>query len=160
MTAIGSRRDTRARAERAAKLRGCGYAWQAIADAEGFRSRQAAQIAVERHYAREQPAAGLSRRSLCEGLMLVKQTLFEGLADAKKSGVAASVIEHSREIRSVTDQLAKLDGLHAPQKVDVNVRHTTSELIDQYRDALLASLEDGVIDAEVVEDEPKGAIER
>jgi hypothetical protein len=154
MAAIGPRRETRARAERAAKLRGCGYSWQAIADTEGFRSRQAAQIAVERHYGREQPAAGLARRSLCEGLMLVKQTLFEGLADAKRHGLAASVIEHSREIRSVTDQLAKLDGLHAPQRVDVSVTHkTASEMLAEYREQLLA-----VIDAEVVE--PPKEIER
>lgn len=148
MAAIGSRRETRARAERAAKLRGCGYSWQAVADAEGFRSRQAAQIAVERHYARERPAEGVARRSLAEGLMLVKQALFEGLADAKTRGERASVIEHSREIRSVTDQLAKIDGLHAPQKVDVTVHATLSERLANYRQALL-----DVVDAEVVEAE-------
>jgi hypothetical protein len=150
---VGDIREARAKAERAAKLRGCGYSWQAIADAVGFRSRQAAKIAAERHWTRQQMSPSLTRRALVEGLMLVQQQLFEGLADAKKRNQPASVLEHTREIRSVTDQLAKLDGLHAAQKVDVSVTHTTSEALAAWRTQLLDA-----IDAEVVEE--TRAIER
>jgi hypothetical protein len=45
-----------------------------------------------------------------------------------------------------------LQGAYAPERaeVDVNVRQSPSQLLDEYRDKLLA-----IIDAEVI-DEPKG----
>jgi hypothetical protein len=153
MTAIGSRRETRARHVEAARLRGCGYSWQAISDHLGYRSRSAAQSAVERLWARDREPADMKRRALSEGLMLVKQNLFEGFAAAKAAGNTSSALEHSREIRALTDQLAKLDGLLAAQRVDVTVTQT----LDESFAALKRTLRD-VIDAEVV-DELKG-IER
>jgi hypothetical protein len=111
-------------------------------------------MAVERLWARTRESPEVSRRSLTEGLQLVKTTLFESLADAKRNGDKASIVAISRELRSATDQLAKLDGLHAPQRVDVSVTHkTASEMLAEYREQLLA-----VIDAEVVE--PPKEIER
>lgn len=147
MAAVGTRRETRARHEQAAALRACGYTWQAIADHLGYRHRQAAKSAVERLQARTRETPEMSRRSLVDGLNLTKTALFEGLAAAKQRGDDVSATAYSREIRSVTDQLAKLDGLHAAQKLDVNVAVTpTREALAQYRAQLLSA-----IDAEVVE---------
>lgn len=147
MRSVGTRRATRERHEQAAFLRGCGYTWSAIAEHLGYRTRSGAQSAVERLWARQRETPELARRSLAEGLNVTKSTLFESLADAKRRGDVAAITACSREIRSVTDQLAKLDGLHAAQRVDVNVAVTpTRELLAQYRTHLL-----NAIDAEVVE---------
>ncbi|CAN5303534.1 hypothetical protein BH11ACT6_BH11ACT6_53420 [soil metagenome] len=151
---MASLRDSRARDEQAASFRGCGYSWQAIADHLGYRSRQAAQIAVARHYDRNRDSPTLSRRSLSEGLRLVKTTLFETLADAKQRGDVAAVSSMSREILRVSKELASLDGLHAPQQVDVQVTHHRSsvEVIAELQAELLASINRGqVVDAEIVD---------
>ncbi|MEN4449989.1 hypothetical protein [Mycobacterium sp. SM3041] len=81
-----------------------------------------------------------TRRSLADGLMLVKQTLFESLAGAKCRGDTAGIAALSRELRSTTDQLAKLDGLHAPQRteVTVSVSHDMKAVIGEAERQLLA----------------------
>lgn len=154
----GPRRETRARAEQAARLRACGFTWQAIADHCGYRSRQAAQWAVSAHYDRNRETPELARRSLAEGLRLVETTLFESLAESKKKGDVAGISSMSREILRVTKELANLDGLHAPQQVEVQVTHhrSLSEILAEAQQAMMAAFdaEEGVnqpIDAEVVE---------
>lgn len=144
---MASLRETRARDEQAAQLRACRYTWQTIADVLGYRSRQAAHIAVTRHYDRVRETPELARRSLADGVSLVMTTLFEELAAAKRRGDVQALVATSREIRLATRELANLDGLHAPQKVEVQVTHHRSpgEILADAQRELLA-----VIDAEVV----------
>lgn len=146
MKTVGSRRETRARHEQARHLRACGHTWQAIADILGYRHRQAAKSAVERLQARDVQTPEMARRSLADGLNLQLQDLHDGRVKAKLRGDDAALLGYSKEIRSVTDQLAKLDGLHAAQKVDVSVTHQTSEILANYRRQL-----HNVIDAEIIE---------
>ncbi len=147
MGEIGSRRDTRARHEQAALLRSLGFTWTAIADHLGYRTRSGAQSAVERLWARQRETPEVARRSLTEGLNVSKAVLFEALAGARDRGDVAALTACTREIRSVTDQLAKLDGLHAAQKVDVSVKHeTTVQVLAEFEQRLIDA-----IDAEVVE---------
>jgi hypothetical protein len=148
MTAHGSRRETQTRHEQAAKLRACGRTWQEIADDLGYRSRQGAQLAVARLYDRHRESPDLSRRSMVDGLRLVKSMLFEELASAKSRHDTSAIVALSRELRSNADQVARLDGLHAPQRlaVDVTVSQSPSQIIAEAQERLLA-----VIDAEVIE---------
>lgn len=111
-------------------------------------SRQAAQIAVERHYSRQRDTPEATRRSLTEGLDIVTANLFERLAAAKQDDNTLTMLAVAREIRSVTEQHARLDGLHAAQKVDVNVTQlTTVQVLSEFERKLLDA-----IDAEVVPD--------
>src|SRR5690349_11491040 len=100
MRSVGTRRETRARHEQAAALRACGYTWQAIAEHLGYRHRQSAKSAVERLWARTRDSPDVSRRSLTEGLQLVRTTLFEELAAAKRRGDTDRIVSLSRELRS------------------------------------------------------------
>lgn len=156
----GPRRQTRARHEQAARLRACGRTWQEIADHLGYRSRKGAQIAVARLYAQMRDSPDLSRRSLVEGLRIVNQVLYEQLAGAKARNDTAGVVACSRELRSCSEQMARLDGLHAAAQVDVTVRPALGEWFRALaggvpmvsRPALLP-----VMDAEVVAGEDRGA---
>ncbi|MCV7037465.1 hypothetical protein [Mycolicibacterium moriokaense] len=124
-----------------------GYTWQAIADELGFGHRQAAKSAVERLWARTRDSPEMSRRSLSEGMQLMKTMLFEQVAVAVQRGDADLIVTLSRELRSVTDQLARIDGLHAARRVEVDVtQRTTVEVLADLRQAMHAA-----IDAEVVE---------
>lgn len=146
MAEIGSRRETRARHEQARHLRACGYTWAQIADHLGYRTRSGAQRAVERLYARTRETPDVARRSLVDGLELTKSLLFERLADPKNRNDVSAITALSREIRTVTAEAAKLDGLHAAQKIDVSVTQlTTVQILSEYERKLLDA-----IDAEVV----------
>jgi uncharacterized protein YegP (UPF0339 family) len=50
-----NRQDSYSRAERAWRLRVVDRTWQEIAASEGYRTRRGAQLAVQRHLAREGP---------------------------------------------------------------------------------------------------------
>jgi hypothetical protein len=144
MSEVGSRRDSRRRHEEAAFLRACGHSWASIAEHLGYRSRSGAQSAVERLYRRTTESPDAKRRSLAEGLMVVKANLFETLAEAKSRGDTDSMVSVSRELRQVTDQLGKLDGLHT-HRVEVTQNHQIAVTIAELRQQFHAA-----IDAEVV----------
>src|ERR1700722_11358095 len=153
MAAVGSRRETRAKHEEAARLRACGRSWQEIAEKLGYRSRQGAQTAVARFYARTRETPEFSRRSLTEGLRIVHQLLFEELADAKRRHNQAAIVAVSRELRATADQMAKLDGLHAPSRTEVNVRIESSAtaVLDRAQAELLAIAEHSCREHDVID---------
>ncbi|MCX2934045.1 hypothetical protein ORI20_27635 [Mycobacterium sp. CVI_P3] len=89
----------------------------------------------------------VERRSLADGLRMTKKALHEGMAAAESRADDVAVLGYSREIRSTTSLLAKIEGLHAPEEVNVNVTlRPAAEILADYEAQLLAA-----IDAEVVE---------
>lgn len=156
-----SRQDSYARAERAHRLRIVGRTWSEIAKAEGYRSRQAAQLAVRRHLTRELPeSAEDQRRTASEGLRITRSVLFAALADAKQSGDPQATVAVSRAITDTIEKQARLLGLHVPvaQQVDVRVEQTSAAILDRAEADLLAlaqqrpqQLPAPTIDAEVIE---------
>ncbi|WP_134065112.1 hypothetical protein [Mycobacteroides salmoniphilum] len=144
-----SREDSRLRVQRAADLRASGKTWQQIADSEGFRSRRAAQLAVQRFRQREHPESlSDKRRTASEGLRILKSVLFADLADAKQQGDHQAVVASARAIADVIEKDAKLNGLHAAvaQEINVRVEQTPAAIISEARERLAA-----VLDAEVVD---------
>lgn len=141
-------RDSRDRAEQAFQLRAIGRTWAEIADALGYRSRGAAQLAVKRLHSRQPPASPeAARRSSLEALRVCRSVLFERFADAKRSGDDGTLIGLHRELARNISESAKLAGAYSPTVIDVNVTQTVTELIADTRARLLAA-----IDAEVVEE--------
>jgi hypothetical protein len=151
-----TREDSHRRAERAYRLRCVGRTWQEIADAEGFRSRRAAQLAVQRYLAHELPErAEQARRSAADGLRIVRAVLFTSLVDAKQSGDHQAVVNTARALTDNIDRHAKLLGLHAPQQVDITVRQSAAAILSRAEADLLALAAGqpsqlAVLDAEVV----------
>ncbi|WHU48669.1 hypothetical protein QNM97_06655 [Gordonia sp. L191] len=146
---------TRERAQRALQLRAMGQTWDSIAKTVGYRSRQAPQLAVKRLLASHHPDPETERAVSSESLRLLQSTLFSRLAAANARGDTDELVKLSKELRSLTAETSKLNGLYAPpapQRVEVEVR-PAQEMIASTRDQLLA-LVDGdaqpILEGEVV----------
>lgn len=158
-----NRQDSHRRAERAYRLRCVGRTWQEIADTEGFKTRRGAQLAVQRHLAREQPeSAEDQRRTASDGLRITKSVLFATLADAKQRGDSQALVSAAKAIADIIENDARLNGLHMPQRteVDVNVSADPRAVIDRLESELLAlvaqreprtAIGGNIIDAQVEE---------
>jgi hypothetical protein len=161
-----NRQDSRARAEQAFRLRAVGRSWQEIANALGYRSRGAAQLAAKRLLDRNAPESNeAARRSASEGLRITMATLFTTLSDARERRDDQTVISAARAIGDTVDKITRLNGLLVPvaQQVDVTVTQTPAAIIDRMESDLLAlaaqhqqqhrqhQLPGNVIDAEVIE---------
>lgn len=136
-----SREDSRRRVIRAADLRASGKTWQQIADSEGFRSRRAAQLAVQRYKRRAHPESiSDKRQTASDGLRILKSVLFSDLAEAKQEGDHQAVVSAAKAIADVIEKDARLNGLHAPARteVDVNVSADPRAVIDRLESELLA----------------------
>ncbi len=159
---VSSHYVSRRRAEDALELRALAYSWQEIADRLGYRSRSAAHTAVVRLLAAtRRPTVAESRVESAEQLRVMRRRLFDHLEVADRDGDADTATKVAREIRANLDSAAKLDGLNAPQRteVEVTVHRSPGELIDAVRAELAAVAAtrghqprqlDRVIDAEVV----------
>ncbi len=152
-----SREDSRRRAERAHRLRSLGRTWQEIADAEGFQSRGAAQVAVRRFVSAE-PAEGVDevRRSASETLRIVRSVLVGRFAEAARSRDDETLVKLSREVHRNLGQWATLVGANAPERHehDVQVTQTASAILDRAEADLLALAQTRpapIIDAEVMD---------
>lgn len=154
------RTDSRARAERAFRLRSAARTWGEIAEAEGFKSPSSAANAVTR-YLRRQPPEDLASKRLftAGGYQVVLAALFEALGHARTRKEPHAVVAVSRAIAEVQDKHARLMGLHVavPQEVTVNVHQTAAAVIDRAQEELLAIAAARpsalpVIDAEIVEE--------
>jgi hypothetical protein len=155
---VMDRKSSRARAERAWRLRCAGRTWQEIADATGFKSRQAALLAVDRLLKKDPPEdVGTQRKYTAEGYRIVQAALFESLATAKDRKDVHAVVSVSRAITDVMDRRAKLLGLHVvvPQQLEVNVHQSAAAVLDRAQQELLAiaagQQQLPVLEAEVVE---------
>ena len=152
--------DSRRRAEDALALRARARTWAEIADALGFKTPAGARHAVRRLLRSSRATVAESRAESAEELRVVRSALFDHLADAKGTGDADAATKLAREITRNLDSAAKLDGLNAPQRteVEVTVHRSPGELIDAVRAELAAAARphdrprqlDRVIDAEIV----------
>jgi hypothetical protein len=158
MAPVMNHQDSRARAAAAYRLRAVGRTWQEVADALGYRSCGAAHTAVTRHLDRT-PAESVStaRRSATESLRIVQSVLFERFADAKQRGDDETLAMLARELRNNVGEVAKLRGLYAPARseVEINIHQTATAILDRAESELLALTAERqrqipVLDAEVI----------
>ena len=136
-----SRQDARARAEHAYRLRAIGRTWAEIAEVVGYRSRQAAQQAVERLHDQTPPeTVDTARRSATESLRVVQSVLFERFADAKVRGDNDDMVMLAKELRNNVGEVAKLRGLYAPTRseIEVSINQTATAILDRAEQDLLA----------------------
>ncbi|MDV3124674.1 hypothetical protein M1247_07095 [Mycobacterium sp. 21AC1] len=159
-----NRLDSRHRAEQAARMQGTGATWQEIADALGYRSRQAARQAVDRLLDRT-PAESVeqARTKHDAALQIIQRNSFTRYLHAVQAGDDDNVLKYSKDIRDTVTERAKLAGAYAPQRqqVEVNVTHDAVAIIDRMEAELLAlvaqrppqqqALPGNVIDAEVIQ---------
>lgn len=144
----GNRAHTRARAEKAWRLRVRGRTWQEIADELEFKSRHSAQKAV-RTFLEKNPPDDIDtmRRAVGQVMVEVISTVRDSLDEAHDAGKHRDVAELGKVLLDGLDKRAKLEGLYVavPQVVDVQVTQTVVEMITDTRAKLQAA-----IDAEVV----------
>lgn len=151
-----NRQSSRRRAERAASLKSIGRTWQEIADTLGYRSRQAAQQAVERLGNQTPPVnAEALRRQEAEELRIRRAVLHERFHAARKHGDDETLVMLKRELDRVSTRWSKLHGLDAADRseIDVNVGQSATAVIDRMEAELLALAQSNtnIIEAEVVE---------
>lgn len=163
MLTVTNRLDARHRAEQAARLAATGATWQEVADALGYRSRQAAQQAVSRLRDRTPPETTAQARAKHDAaLQLIQRNGFTRYLLAIEAGDDETALQYAKEIRATVTERAKLAGAYAPQRseVDVNVTTDATAIIDRMESELLAlvaqrqpqtALGGNVIDAEVEE---------
>ena len=122
MPPVMRHRDSRVRAAQAYEMHLDGDSWQDIADALGFRSRQGAMSAVNRHLAETTPDSNhIARRKWIDGKKRLRARLCRQLAVAETVNDSQAVAQLSAAIDRVDDQLAKASGYYAPQNVNVAV---------------------------------------
>lgn len=143
--------ESRARAEQVFVMRAVGMqSWSKIRDALGFKSVGAVQQAYKRYNERNPlPNAEAARAEIVERKRVTIGSALKSLADAQKTGDHQMVARMIDVITRADAELAKLYGL-SRETVDVNVNTTATQIIAEARERLLA-----VVDAEVVDDDPK-----
>ncbi|WP_373202355.1 hypothetical protein [Mycobacterium marinum] len=155
-----NRLDARHRAEQAARLSLTGATWHEIADSLGYRSRQAAQQAVQRLHDKTPPESVAAARAKHDAaLQLLQRNGFTRYLTALQSGDDDTALRYAKEIRSTVAERAKLVGAYAPQRaeVDVTVSASPQEIIADTERRLLAlaaerqqQLPANVIEGEVI----------
>lgn len=151
-------RDSRARQEKAFLLRATGRSWREVAEAVGYKSVGAAQLAVKRHCARADfDPPETCRQELIRSARMTSADLHDRFAAAiaREDDDTAAMI--NRELCRNRDQLAKLQDSYPVQRseLDVTLRGSASAIIAEARERLLS-----VVDAEVVEMPAKKEIPR
>lgn len=155
--------DSRHRAEQAVRMSATGATWQEVADACGYRSRQAAQQAVSRLRDRTPPESVEQARAKHDAaLQLLQRNDFTRYLLALQNGDDDTALRYSKELRGIVSERAKLAGVYAPERQQVEVKVTTDAvaIIDRMEAELLAlvaqrpqqlALQGNVIDAEIEE---------
>lgn len=143
-------RDSRARAAEAYNMHLDGHSWQDIADELGFRSRQGAMSAVQRHLAETTPdPSNIARRKWLDRKVRLRNRVSRQLALAQDAGDHQAVAQLSAALDRTDDQIAKASGYYAPQQVDVSVRTDAAAVITEARTRLLEIVDAEVIDAPI-----------
>ncbi|TWS20201.1 hypothetical protein FK529_08785 [Tsukamurella asaccharolytica] len=140
----GSHASSRARAEKALRLRSMGRTWQEIADTLGFRSRSGAEQAVTRLIKARGPVnLEEDRATSTEMLRVLKSTLSTRFVAAVANGDDDMVLRYAKELRALDGQHSKLNGTAVPEthKHDVTLGRSPDEALAAARDAALAALE-------------------
>lgn len=159
--------QSRARAERAFLLRSIGRTWTEVAAELGYKSRGAAQLAVQRHMARNAPeTAEVTREQAVAAARATHSVLFDRFAAAVEREDDDTAAMLSRELVRNRDQLAKLTGAYAPARAEVThdlgamtgpalaeaIRARALELLPTTRpETAITAAAAEVIDAELVE---------
>ncbi|ABK68788.1 MULTISPECIES: hypothetical protein [Mycobacterium avium complex (MAC)] len=163
MLTMTNRLEARHRAEQAARMSFTGATWQEIADALGYRSRQAAQLAVKRLDDATPAETVEQARARHDGaLRLLQRQNFTRYAHAIEGGDDDTALGYSKELRGIVTERAKLAGVYAPARteVDVSVTHDATAVIDRLESELLAlvatrqpqnAISGTIIDADVEE---------
>jgi hypothetical protein len=149
MPPVMNRTNSRARAERAWRLRVRGKLWREVAAEEGYRSERSAQRAVEDFLRRTPPTdVETLRRAMGEGLTMIREAVLDSMDAAQAKGDHRGVAQLGQVAADTIDKQAKLYGLHiaVPTVVDVTVHQSPAEMLAEVRSRLMAA-----IDAEVVE---------
>lgn len=132
-----------------------GATWQRIADDLGYRSRQAAHMSVKTYLAQHQPDPEAERGVTSETLRILQSTLFSRLVDANTQGDTDSVVKLSKELRSLTAESSRLNGLYRPAQTEhavaVTVTPSPREAIEEARRRTLESMKPRTIESEIVE---------
>ena len=160
-TTMTKRLDAAHRAEQAARMSATGATWQQVADALGYRSRQAASQAVKRMRDRTPPETVEQARAKHDAaLQLLQSQDFTRYLHAMQRGDDDTALRYSKELRGIVAERAKLAGAHAPirTEVDVTVTHDPAAILAEAERQLLAALADRpqlpahpTIDAEIIE---------
>lgn len=138
---------SRERAAEAFQLRASRYSWREVADRLGYRSIGAAQTAVNRHVERlrrEPTTTSIEAHKFA--IETRTRALSQRFAAAFRGGNDDTLVTLNREIARNEAELAKLAGLYAPEQIDINVTQTSTQIIAEARERLLA-----VVDAEVID---------
>jgi hypothetical protein len=100
-------------------MHGTGATWQEIADALGYRSRQAAAQAVSRLRDRTPSESVQQARAKHDAaLQLLQRNSFTRYLHAVQAGDDDKALEYGKEIRATVTERAKLAGVYAPQLND------------------------------------------
>lgn len=138
---------SRERAKEAFQLRASRLSWREICDRLGYRSVGAAQTAVSRHVERERrEAAATTIEAHKFAIETRTRAMTQRFVRAFTNGDDDTMVMLSREIARNEAELAKIGGLYEPEVLNVNVTQTSTQIIAEARERLLA-----VVDAEVVE---------
>lgn len=141
---------SRERAKAAFDLRSQRHSWGEICEQLGYRSVGAAQTAVNRHVTRNRrdSATETTVEAHKAGIELRTRAMNQRFVAAFTAKDDDTMVDLNREILRNESELAKLAGMYAPdrQEVNVNVTQTPAAIIADARERLLA-----VVDAEVVE---------
>lgn len=150
-------RQSRDRAAQAFGLRSMGRTWREVCNALGYKSVGAAQLAVSRHLKRAAPeSVDTTRRGAVESLRITTSVLFDRFAAAVDRQDDAAVALLNRELVRNRDQAARLLGLYAAEKTEVDVNVTQASFIESIRARALALVDAKAaalptVDAEVIE---------
>jgi hypothetical protein len=120
--------------------------WSEVAQRLGYKSIGAAQTAVKRHVERldrgeSTQVQAATHRNGVEARIRSMMTMY---AEAYRANDVGSVVLLNREIRSNEDHLAKIGGLYAPAKSEVDLRSDPSSVVGDFFAALLAGGRPGV----------------
>lgn len=138
-----TRQESRERAERVVLSRAVlRKPWRDIMHAEGFKSVGAVQQTYKRELARRnlsaRELAAMTAQEIMERRDATTRIAVSQLIEARSAGDVSGVAAMLREIRANDVETAKMLGLYEPSKVDVNVSHDATAIIDRMESELLA----------------------
>jgi hypothetical protein len=162
MAPVMSLADSRARAEEALRMRVRRRTWGEISEALGYKSRGGARLAVRRLMSKMVAAPGADRALSSEALLELQRGLFERFDAAVSRGDDVTAVSVARELRCLVTDNAKMSGIYAPERteVDVTVHESPREIVAEATARLLALVDQrsaaerermtNVVDGEVI----------
>lgn len=140
-------RDARVRAERVYYLRAvAGLSWSAIRDECGYSSIGGTQNAYKRYLERNPaPDGDTVLAEIMERKRVTTGVASKALARAMAAGDWSAAASLLRTINAQDNELAKLYGLHAPERHQHQVAVATADRFDQLERELLQTIEGEVV---------------